>query len=86
MLFALLRQQGLHLVCAQIAMPNAGSVALHLAFGFTHVGTYTGVGYKFGAWRDVAHYQLQLQPQSGAPRPVTPIAQLIDDQTWRSTP
>jgi L-amino acid N-acyltransferase YncA len=85
-LFTLLRQQGLHVVCAQIAVPNEGSVALHLACGFTHVGTYLGVGYKFGAWRDVAHYQLALRQQTGAPQAVTPIAQLIDMETWRFAP
>jgi L-amino acid N-acyltransferase YncA len=83
-LFALLRRQGLQLACAQIAVPNADSVALHLACGFTLVGTYTGVGYKFGAWRDVAHYQLQLRPQPAAPGPVVPIAQLVDMGGWRS--
>jgi len=85
-LFGLLRQQGIHTVCAQIAVPNAPSVALHLACGFTHVGTYTGVGWKFGGWRDVAHYQLALQARAGEPRPVTPIGALVDLDTWRAQP
>jgi phosphinothricin acetyltransferase len=84
-LFDLLRRQRLHLACAQIAVPNEGSVALHLDCGFTHVGTYVGVGYKFGAWRDVAHYQKALQPQAGEPEPVVPIAQLVDMAAWRAT-
>jgi L-amino acid N-acyltransferase YncA len=85
-LLALLRQQGLYKVCALITVPNPASIALHAAFGFTPVGVYTGIGYKFGAWRDVAHYQLTLQPQTGAPRPVTPIADLVDMEAWRVKP
>ncbi|MFM9879749.1 MAG: N-acetyltransferase family protein [Burkholderiaceae bacterium] len=32
---------------------NAGSVGVHLALGFTHVGVLQSCGWKFGAWRDV---------------------------------
>jgi L-amino acid N-acyltransferase YncA len=82
-LLALLRRQGIYKVCALITVPNAPSLALHAACGFTPVGIYTGIGYKFGAWRDVAHCQLTLQPQLGAPAPVTPIAALVDLVNWR---
>lgn len=39
---------------------NAGSVGLHAAFGFRHVGTLTEVGYKFDRWVDVVMMQLDL--------------------------
>ncbi|GAB2489760.1 GNAT family N-acetyltransferase [Comamonas humi] len=32
---------------------NQGSVGLHAALGFAHVGTMKSVGWKFGQWRDV---------------------------------
>ncbi len=32
---------------------NAGSVGVHLALGFTHVGVLKSCGWKFGQWRDV---------------------------------
>ena len=46
-----------------IALPNAASVALHEATGFTHVGTQAGVGYKFAAWHDVGFWQRDLAPR-----------------------
>lgn len=44
---------------------NHGSIGLHRALGFTHVGTFRRVGYKFGRWLDVVLMQLTLQ--SGEP-------------------
>lgn len=32
---------------------NAGSIGVHRAQGFTHVGVLKDCGWKFGAWRDV---------------------------------
>ncbi|GAD20620.1 GNAT family N-acetyltransferase [Acidovorax sp. MR-S7] len=32
---------------------NAGSVGVHRAAGFAHVGVLRSVGWKFGAWRDI---------------------------------
>lgn len=36
---------------------NAGSIALHAAAGFEHVGVFHAVGWKFDAWRDVVFMQ-----------------------------
>lgn len=47
---------GVHRCVAGIAQPNEASVALHLACGFRHVGTFTEVGFK-GHWVDVAWYE-----------------------------
>ena len=47
-------------VLAGITLPNAASVALHEAMGFTPVGVYRNVGYKLGAWHDVGWWQLAL--------------------------
>jgi L-amino acid N-acyltransferase YncA len=59
-LIPLLARQGMRIVCAGITLPNDASVALHRAVGFEHVGTYRSIGWKAGAWRDVAWWQLQL--------------------------
>ena len=61
-LLELLCRQGLRIACAGIALPNDASVGLHRALGFEHVGTYREIGWKAGAWRDVAWWQLQLAP------------------------
>jgi phosphinothricin acetyltransferase len=46
---------------AGITQPNAASVALHEAVGFTRVGIYAHAGYKLGCWHDVGYWQCQLQ-------------------------
>ena len=40
---------------------NAGSIELHRALGFRHVGTARGIGFKFGEYLDVVYMQLALQ-------------------------
>jgi phosphinothricin acetyltransferase len=56
-------------VCAfaGITLPNPASVGLHEAVGFTPVGVFRNVGYKFGAWRDVGWWQLRLCDPPAAP-------------------
>ncbi len=39
---------------------NAGSVGVHLALGFEHVGKIEACGWKFGAWRDIVIMQKTL--------------------------
>ena len=39
---------------------NAGSIALHAAAGFEHVGVFHAAGWKFDAWRDVIFMQKAL--------------------------
>jgi L-amino acid N-acyltransferase YncA len=64
-----LRAQGYFKACAGITLPNPASVALHEAIGFKPVGVYRGIGYKLGAWHDVAWYELALQPERADPAP-----------------
>lgn len=75
-LLELLRRQRLRSACAGIALPNEASIALHRALGFVHVGTYRDIGWKAGAWRDVAWWQLQLAPGAAGdgppPEPLEP--------------
>jgi phosphinothricin acetyltransferase len=39
---------------------NRASVALHLGLGFTEVGTFRAVGFKFGRWVDSVLMQRAL--------------------------
>jgi phosphinothricin acetyltransferase len=59
-LLALLADDGVHLVVAAVALPNAGSLALHRACGFEEVGVMREVGRKHGRWIDVAWLQKVL--------------------------
>ncbi len=66
-LFAALRLQGYHRVYGGITLPNTASVGLHEAQGFKPIGIYAQVGYKFGAWRDVGWWGLDLAPPEHEP-------------------
>ena len=57
-----LRAAGFQQVMAVIGdSANAGSIELHRALGFRHVGTARGIGFKFGEYLDVVYMQLALQ-------------------------
>jgi phosphinothricin acetyltransferase len=77
-LLVLLRQQGFVNAYAGIALPNPASVALHRAVGMEEVGVYRRVGFKFGAWHDVAWYWLRLWEPDGPPAEPIPLPRLID--------
>ena len=77
-LFDILVLQGFRNACAGITLPNAGSEGLHRAFGFTLVGVYHRVGYKFGAWHDVAWFERELAPREMDPPEPVPFAQIRD--------
>lgn len=69
-LLARLFDRGLQVAYARIAQPNDASNALHARFGFERVGLLRRVGYKLGAWHDVAILQRDLSPPT--PNPVEP--------------
>ena len=52
--FRTLAERGFRIAVAGMTLPNRASVGLHEAIGFEPVGTYRRIGYKFGAWHDVA--------------------------------
>lgn len=66
-LIPLLRRQGYVNAYAGIALPNPASVALHEAVGMRRIGTYERIGFKFGAWHDVAWYGMRLADPDGQP-------------------
>jgi phosphinothricin acetyltransferase len=59
-LFARLEGQDLHRAFAGVALPNPQSVGLHLACGFTPLGTYHEVGRKHGRYWDVQWFERAL--------------------------
>ncbi|MFN2465688.1 MAG: arsinothricin resistance N-acetyltransferase ArsN1 family B [Candidatus Dormibacteria bacterium] len=69
-LFDRLRQRGFRVAIAGMTLPNDGSVGLHRAMGFAPVGTYRRIGWKHGAWHDVAWAQRELM--AGDDTPVEP--------------
>jgi L-amino acid N-acyltransferase YncA len=81
-LFAILRLQGFYNAYAGIGLPNPASVGLHEALGFTPVGVYRSVGYKFGAWHDVGWWQRTLQEHADAPTPPLTLAQINGSAGW----
>lgn len=59
-LFTELAARGMVVAVAGMTEPNEASAALHRALGFTEVGTFRGVGWKLGAWRDVTWFRRAL--------------------------
>lgn len=59
-----LTQQGIHSVLAGITLPNDASIGLHKKLGFTQVSHLREIGFKFGEWRDVTHWQKTLNKKN----------------------
>jgi phosphinothricin acetyltransferase len=75
-LLQLLRRQGFVNVYAGITLPNPASVALHEAIGMRRIVVYEGVGFKHGAWHDVAWYHLRLTVPEEHPAEPIPLPAL----------
>ncbi len=72
-LFAILAEQGFYSAFAGITLPNAASVGFHQALGFTPIGVFQKIGFKFGVWHDVGWYERALQPYAQPSAPPIPI-------------
>jgi L-amino acid N-acyltransferase YncA len=68
-LLSRLAERGFHMAVAGMTLPNDASVALHRAMGFEPVGTWRRIGFKHGAWHDVAWTQRQLADGSPSAPP-----------------
>lgn len=75
-LMELLKMQGIHNVYGVVTVPNEKSERLHLSMGFRLIGVHRHTGYKCGAWWDVAWFERELLPCTGAPKPFCPIEEL----------
>jgi putative acetyltransferase len=80
-LFERLERRGYRMALAGLTLPNEASVGLHRAMGFEPVGTYRRIGWKLGAWHDVAWAQRPIGPGTGPPPEDTEPAQLSHDET-----
>lgn len=59
-LLSRLAGRGFRTAVAGMTLPNDASAGLHRAMGFEPVGTYRRIGWKGGAWHDVAWVQRPL--------------------------
>ena len=66
-LLARLAERGFRVAVAKMTLPNPGSEGLHAALGFRPVGVHRRIGYKNGAWHDVAITQLDLADDDAPP-------------------
>jgi L-amino acid N-acyltransferase YncA len=71
-LFEILVLQRYRNAYAGITLPNSASEGMHGRAGFSLVGVYHHVGYKFGVWHDVGWYERSLLPP--AANPLEPIS------------
>jgi L-amino acid N-acyltransferase YncA len=75
-LFEILSVQGYRNVYAGITLPNPASEGMHSRAGFVSVGVYHHVGYKFGAWHDVAWFERSILPAVKEPPEPRPFAEI----------
>jgi phosphinothricin acetyltransferase len=68
-LLARLADRGYRTAVASMTLPNEASEGLHRAMGFELVGVYPRIGWKFGAWHDVAFARRALG-DDGPPAPI----------------
>jgi phosphinothricin acetyltransferase len=59
-LFERLVERGYRTAAAAMTLPNEASAGLHTALGFAQVGVHSRIGWKYGAWHDVALFQRPL--------------------------
>jgi L-amino acid N-acyltransferase YncA len=64
-LFERLGARGYRRAIAGMTMPNEASSRLHRALGFEPIGVQRRIGWKHGAWRDVAWVQRDLGDAPG---------------------
>jgi L-amino acid N-acyltransferase YncA len=69
-LFSRLAERGYRQAIAGMTLPNEPSAGLHRALGFEPIGVQRRIGWKHGAWRDVAWLQRPLTDDDGPPVPI----------------
>jgi phosphinothricin acetyltransferase len=75
-LLTVLRRQNFVNAYAGIALPNPASVALHESIGMRRIGVYERVGWKLGAWHDVAWFGMRIAEPSEPPAEPIPLPAL----------
>ena len=78
-----LQIQGYYTALAGITLPNRASVSFHQSYGFTPVGTYHQVGFKFGQWHSVGWWEYQLKSDDTEPVPPLSMDTLVKLEKWQ---
>jgi phosphinothricin acetyltransferase len=60
-LISLAKKGGFHTMIAGVDASNNKSIEFHKKFGFSEVGTFNEVGFKFDKWLDLKFLQLLLE-------------------------
>ena len=74
-LFEILALQGYRTAFAGITAPNPASVEFHKAMGFSEIGIFHKIGYKFGIWHDTIWLERPLG-EYGEAQPPQPMAEV----------
>jgi phosphinothricin acetyltransferase len=82
-LFQLMKLQGYVNVYAAVTVPNPRSERFHLASGFTEIGYFRRVGFKFGEWHDTRWFQKHLVEHPPEPRTPLSTAELRNSMGFR---
>ena len=83
-LLELLKLQGVKNILAGITLPNKGSLAFHENFGFSRIGVYTKVGFKFGCWHDVEWWELKIDDPNTNPDRLRKLDEIVDTEGWKA--
>ena len=75
-LFEILKEQGFYNAYASYTEPNIKSKCFHEKFGFSTVGTYHKVGYKFDKWHDLTCLEKNITDYNKKPKDVKNIKDL----------
>jgi phosphinothricin acetyltransferase len=79
-LLEMLRRQGYASAYGGITLPNDASVGLHKAMGFSDVGVFPNVGYKFGKWHSVAWMSRELGRYAETPAEPRPLHETLSPE------
>lgn len=75
-LFKILQELGYYNIYAGCSSSNPQSLRFHQKIGFTTVGTYHKVGYKFGKWYDTTWFEKSINDYGREPAAVKSINDL----------
>lgn len=82
-LFELLQWQGFSNALIGTTLPNETSVGFHESMGFSLVGVYHRVGFKFGKYWDVGWWEKPLKPATDRPSDIIPLPKMVKTEKWR---
>jgi phosphinothricin acetyltransferase len=77
-LLAVLELQGFYTALAGISLPNPNSVKFHEALGFTAIGVYQNIGFKFDQWHSTGWWERPIQSYAAEVKDPVPFSELLD--------